>query len=290
VPVSKTAQYVALYRALETVERRRTPLFVDRHAVAFLSRRLRMLVRAARVPSIHTLVARYADRRAPGARSSAIARTRFIDEVVRRGVADGAEQLVILGAGFDCRAHRLDELAKVRVFEVDRAETQAAKRSHLARSRAASRADVHYVSVDFQLDDVAKKLVDSGWDPSRRTVFIWEGVTNYLTEDAVAGVLSWISSAAPGSVVVFTYIHRGLLDGTTRFDGGEQMMDNVRRLGEPWTFGLKPDEVAPFVARFGLVVEENLGADEYRRRWLGNDGPDTRGYAFYRIAVAVTRA
>jgi O-methyltransferase involved in polyketide biosynthesis len=62
------------------------------------------------------------------------------------------------------------------------------------------------------------------------------------------------------------------------------MQANVRTLGEPWTFGLDPAQVAAFVARFGLVLRENLGADEYRARLL--PGEHAGGYAFYRIAVA----
>jgi hypothetical protein len=62
------------------------------------------------------------------------------------------------------------------------------------------------------------------------------------------------------------------------------MLGIVERLGEPWRFGLRPDAVAAFVARCGLTLREDLGADDYRRRYLG-DGP-MRGYAFYRIAIA----
>jgi O-methyltransferase involved in polyketide biosynthesis len=113
---------------------------------------------------------------------------------------------------------------------------------------------------------------------------LWEGVTNYLTEDAVAKVLRWFATAAAGSTVVFTYVHRGLLDGSVSFVGGEVILGNVKRLGEPWTFGLYPDAVSEFVERAGLRLREDLGADDYRRRYLG-DVP-MAGYAFYRLAVA----
>jgi O-methyltransferase involved in polyketide biosynthesis len=97
-------------------------------------------------------------------------------------------------------------------------------------------------------------------------------------------VLRWIATAAPGSRLVFTYLHRGLIDGTVPFFGGELMMKEVRHRGEPWTFGLYPEAVAEFIGRFGLRLRENLGADEYRRQYLG--GAAVNGYAFYRIAVA----
>lgn len=276
---SRTAQYVAMYRALETSESRRAPLFRDPFAQGFLSRGLALAVRAARLPVLRGWFEGYADHRAPGARTSAIARTAYIDDAVRAAVRDGIDQLVILGAGFDCRAHRMPELAGARVFEVDRAETQAVKRANVPDHPA-----VRYVAVDFLRDDVGSSLAAAGWDRARRTMFVWEGVTNYLTEAAVIATLDWIAGAAAGSRVVFTYIHGGLLDGTAQFAGGDLLVANVRGLGEPWTFGLHPEAVAGFVAARGLTLREDLGADDYRRRYLG--AAAYPGYAFYRIAAA----
>ena len=173
----------------------------------------------------------------------------------------------------------MPELRAAAVFEVDRAETQAIKRARLPAGGA-----VRYVEVDFLRDEVGARLEAAGWDRRRRSLFLWEGVTNYLTEAAVASTLGWIGASAPGGRVVFTYIHAGLLDGTARFAGGEQVADNVRRMGEPWTFGLHPAAGAGFVARAGLVLREDMGADDYRRRYMGDVAAP--GYAFYRIAVA----
>lgn len=277
-----------MYRALETLER--DPVVRDPYAVRFLPRELRYALRAARVPAVRRLLVRYADRRAPGARTSAIARTAAIDEYLREaldghmpdeGVRDArapVRQVVLLGAGFDCRAHRFaDELANARVFEVDRAPTQAVKRAHVPAS------SVTYVAVDFLRDEVFEKLGEAGWLGSLPTLFVWEGVTNYLTEEAVLHVLRCVAERAPGSTIVFTYVHRGVLDRPTDFVGGPRIVANVKELGEPWTFGLVPSEVAAFVDRAGLVLRHDEGADDYRRRFLGTADP---GYAFYRLAVA----
>ena len=283
---SRTAEYVALYRALETNERSREPLFRDPFASLFLRPRLARLLPLARVGPLRAVMEGYADWRAPGARTSAIGRTRFIDDTVRRAVTDGVTQLVILGAGYDCRAHRMPELRDVRVFEVDRAEIQARKRARISSGHLpGTRTDVAYVPVDFAKDDLAASLTSAGWDRARPSIVLWEGVTNYLTEDAVSKVLALIGTTAPGTTLVFTYIHRGVIDGTVSFAGAQKLVRSVRALGEPWTFGLRPDEVEPFVARFGLKLRENLGADEYRQRYLGAGARDLRGYAFYRVAV-----
>jgi methyltransferase (TIGR00027 family) len=281
---SRTAEYVALYRALETSETRREPLFRDPFARHLLSGSRANALRLATMPGMRNMLERYADWRAPGARTSAIGRTRFIDDVVRAEVSGGVRQVVILGAGYDARAHRLDELGQMRVYEVDRADTQAEKRRRIASVRGA-RADVNYVAVDFQRKDLAMQLADGGWRADRTSLFIWEGVTNYLDADAVAFVLDMVGLTAQGSAIVFTYIHRGVIDGSVKFDGADKLVGNVERLGEPWRFGLAPDELRGYLAGFRLKLEQDLGADEYRARYLGTTEPFA-GYAFYRVAVA----
>jgi methyltransferase (TIGR00027 family) len=281
VQVSRTAQYVALFRALETGEQRRPPLFRDPLATRFLSPGLRLAVRAAGVGPLRRLIEGYADLRGPGARTSAIGRTRLIDELTERVLAEGIRQVVILGAGFDCRAHRLPALRSATVYEVDRAATQAEKRARL-RGAGGDAGHVRYVSVDFLRDDLGERLRAAGWRADGATFFIWEGVSNYLTEEAVAGVLSLVGGAAPGSALAFTYIHKGAIDGSAPFHGAERLRESVRRLGEPWTFGMVPAEVPAHLARFGLRLEEDVGADEYRERY----GVSSAGYAFYRVAFA----
>src|SRR5262245_27224325 len=117
---STTAEIMAFFRALESV---RQPmhhrLFHDPFATRFLRPWLRIMVLGSVVPLIGRLLLRSIDRRWPGARTSAIARTRLIDDWTNDGIAGGAAQVVILGAGFDSRAWRLPALGKATVFELD---------------------------------------------------------------------------------------------------------------------------------------------------------------------------
>jgi methyltransferase (TIGR00027 family) len=284
---SRTARYVALYRALENSERSRPPLFEDPFAPTFLPCSLRLAAHAAHMPGLRSVLLRYADHRAPGARTSAIARTRFIDDQVRAAVAAGIKQYVLLGAGFDARALRMRELQDAQVFEVDRPETQQEKRAKHEAYGVKPGARVHYVGIDLQqCDDLNAELAAHGFDLSQRSQFIWEGVTNYLDAATVERTLACISRAAAGSRLVFTYVHRGLLDGSVTFDGSAKPLHAVRRLGEPWTFGLDPREVPAFLSKFKLVLEADLGADAYRRRYLHENTTGLRGYGFYRLATA----
>jgi methyltransferase (TIGR00027 family) len=114
----------------------------------------------------------------PGARTSAIARTRLIDDRLREAFGTGIKQVVILGAGFDCRSIRLPELSQATVFEVDHFDTLRVKRNCLTQIAPFANSSVHYVGIDFNRESVSEALEKAGFDGSRITVFLWEGVTN----------------------------------------------------------------------------------------------------------------
>src|SRR5271169_5826743 len=130
---SRTAEYMALFRALESFRPSDTRLFEDRAAIEFLRPSLRLVVHLSRTPLIGGWVPWLIDQRWPGARSSGIARTRLIDDALAKALQDGMQQIVILGAGFDCRAYRIPNIQRARVYEVDHPGTLTAKREHLRR-------------------------------------------------------------------------------------------------------------------------------------------------------------
>jgi methyltransferase (TIGR00027 family) len=266
---SRTAEYMALFRALESCRRPAAArLFTDPYAAP---------------------IRRLVDRRAPGACSSAVARTRVIDDAIVAAVREGIGQLVLLGAGFDCRAHRLPQLAGVRIFEIDHPATLAAKRARLA-ALGCGGAAVTYVAADFNRESMADVLASAGIDPQAPACFLWEGVTNYLTSAAVDATLRAIATAAPGSRLLFTYVHRGALDGSATFADAAGRAELVAAIGEPWTFGLDPAEVGGYLAARGLTLREDQGACEYRARFWGATGAHQRGYAFYHVALALVGA
>lgn len=286
---SRTAEYMALFRALESCRRpAASRLFVDPYAARLLPWRLSAAARLAALPLLGGAVTRLVDRRAPGARSSAVARTRLIDDAIQAQVRAGIRQLVLLGAGFDCRAHRLP-LAGVRVFEIDHPATLAAKRARLAAVGTSNPA-VSYVAADFNRASMAEVLASAGIDRRAPALFLWEGVTNYLTAGAVDATLRAIATATSGSRLVFPYVDRAALDGSGAYADAADRQRLVTALGEPWTFGLDPAEVPTYLAARGLTLLDDQGACTYRARYWGADGPHQRGYAFYHVAQAAVGA
>jgi len=280
---SRTAEHMALFRALEAgrpVERR---LFADPFAPLFLGGSFRLVTRAARLPGVRACIVRFIDARWPGARTSAIARTRLIDDWLLAAIAAGLDQLVLLGAGFDARAYRLPEAEWLRVFEVDHPATLARKRAALGRAPGARLGHVVFVPVDFTRGSLAEAMKSAGYERGARTAFVWEGVTNYLSLQAVDAVLEWFAASRAGNPVIFTYVHRDVLEHPQRFPDMRRVSAILRRNDETWTFGLDPAHVPGYLAAHGLELLEDLGATDYRARvgCLPN-----LGYEFYRAVRA----
>src|SRR4051794_9370319 len=155
---SFTAETVALMRALETHRGAGRRLFVDPYAEPFTRGRLRLLARWSRLPVVGRAAAWVYDRVAgPGPRPSAVARTRFIDDAVTERAA-AVEQLVLLGAGFDTRAHRLPAVRALTVFEVDHPATQIRKTA-IVVGEGLDTHGVAYVGIDFERERLDRALL-----------------------------------------------------------------------------------------------------------------------------------
>src|ERR1700689_1981730 len=161
---SRTAAWVALARGMGRDLPPEAQLADDPYGAAF-----------EHGPRFHHLLSGRGVRvhRLPGVTSWILymqVRTRVIDDALRAFAAGGGDQVVVLGAGYDCRALRLPELAHAAVFEVDHPATQGHKREVLARVGAESPA--HYVTWDFEarpMEDLLDALADAGLDAHRPT-------------------------------------------------------------------------------------------------------------------------
>jgi methyltransferase (TIGR00027 family) len=282
---SRTAEYMAFFRALESQRPHGGRLFNDPYAASFLSQGFRRALRLASVPVLGRAIPWLADVIVPGARSSGIARTRWIDDALLAALAGGIRQVVILGAGFDCRAFRIPEMRAARIFEVDHPSTFATKRERLGGSSEREPENLKFVQIDFNRQSLKDVLRQAGFDPAVRSVFIWEGVTNYLTAEAVNCVMRFVASCAVGTELIFTYVHRSALDHSGTFPDADKLLRSLDEIGEPWTFGLLPEEAPEFLRNAGLQLRRDVGSGDYRGQYMGGRGRHMKGYDFYRVAV-----
>ena len=274
---SRTAHLVALGRAMADAGLSHVANFHDPTARVFLSEKGRQSlaktehaaregVRGFRLEMARTMADMIA------------LRTSAIDAAVRDAIAEGATQLVILGAGYDGRAWRLPELAGVKVFDVDHPATQGDKRARVAELPPPA-GIVTFVPVNFEHDALDDALERAGHDRSAPTCWIWEGVVMYLTRDAMRGTLAAVAQrSAPGSTLIVNYhtLHR-------RFFA--RLM--FRLVGEPQISAWTPAEMAADLRAVGLVVREDSGMADWNDRFAQGKAKVERGH-YMRIACAMT--
>ncbi len=277
---SRTSSLVAFQRALADGGIGELPDFADPTALPLLPAGWRLAARAlirlgAGRPEAFR---RYVER----AQDLVPLRTRVIDGAWHDAQAGGIRQLVLLGAGLDGRAFRLDDLGDSSVFEVDHPATQAHKRARAAA--LAGRARRHaFVPVDFEREGLEGPLARAGHDAGRPTCWIWEGVTPYLTRAAQEATLSGIAArSSEGSRLVIEYIE----PVRTAALAGTRVL--VRLFGEPFVGMIFRDEMAARLRAHAFELVEDTGPSEWRRR----SGLPDRGLAPLpeRIAVAVAVA
>lgn len=284
---SRTAQLMSIQRGLESARPPQTRLFFDALAPQFVSPAWRAALRSARLPLVRRSIETLYDLvGGPGPRESAIARTRLIDDIIQ---AAAPTRLVILGAGYDTRAQRLDCLADCAVYEIDHPSTQARKRATLARASSSAARAPAYIAVDFERDELADALTRFGLPGERPTVFLWEGVTQYLTAEAVDKTLSAIRQAAGrDDTLVFTYVDDAVLPQgePDRYPEAARWLHGTASRGEPWIFGLSPSGLSEYLNARGFRVDSDISTREAGERYFPPLRRADRGSDLYHVAIA----
>jgi methyltransferase (TIGR00027 family) len=222
-PVADTGLLVAAIRARESARADR--LFSDPFADRLAGERGRELLAAAV---------------ASGEQSTAqiVVRTRFWDEDLLQAVTR-AGQVVILAAGMDARAYRLPWPEGTAVYELDQPRVMSAKAELLADERPRCRRVP--VPVDLA-DDWPTAIRSAGLDPSAPTVWLIEGLLQYLHEGAVDTLFDRIDAlSAPGSVLLYEVVGQSLLESPSM----APILESMARNGAPWLFGTdEPEQLA----------------------------------------------
>jgi len=267
-PAAQTALGPMVIVAVEQFEPADRRILTDPLAVRFLPPALALMVRSRRLRDV---MIRATDKKARGIWGGVLCRKRYADDQVAAAVAAGIDQAVVLGAGLDTRAYRLPEPRRLRVYEVDLPANVDTKRARVRAALGDVPAHVRLVPVDFATDDLAESLAANGFTFDRPAMFLWEAVTQYLTEDGVRRTLTLLAKAAPASRLVFTFVRQDFLDGTNTYGAEGAYRDFVVRQ-QVWHFGLAPDRVGGLLDEYGWAEREQVGAAEYQDRYVRPTG------------------
>ena len=264
---SVTAEIMAVHRATEMLRLPEERVCQDPFAIHFLSQEMAGLLKDRQRL---TALANESAQKFPGINGAVVARTRFIDDIVLQYIEEGLIQIVILGAGYDSRAYRIEGIKEnVTVFEVDDPFTQQIKIQKILDLLGEKPRHVKYVPIDFIKDDLKVCLLENGYDLTKQTLFIMEGLTFYLPAETLDGILVFIAKhTGPQSAIVFDYLPPSVISGTSDRPEGKNSWIEVQRSGEHYRFGLEHNELAAFLAQRGFELKDNVNAPACKDKYF----------------------
>lgn len=230
---SRTAEIVALIRALEFAYYGEKSLIQDKYAARFLSDFYMAIYN--RLSILPEFVSFFVNGTTLGLFDFITLRHAFIDSYVKR--LGATHQVVLLGAGYDSRAYRLAEYIRHGIWEFDFPATQRRKKFFMRNDRLSGE-QPHYCEVDFMKESLPEILQHSGI-PKTPAMVVWEGVSMYVSEDVVRATLNAVREHfGPGSVIVFDYWHNSM----------ENPVKNLMQMAMPYFMDLIYNEKFVFGA------------------------------------------
>jgi methyltransferase (TIGR00027 family) len=234
--VTGTAFVVAEFRARENEEPH--PLYTDHVVPIFLDARTRAAADRIRADF-------------PAGEHMPRLRTRYYDDRLAQHIAQGCQQVVILGSGLDTRAVR-KAAPGIAYFEIEDAGTLDLKRARYAANGID--APMTLIPGNYVISGVIPLLAANGFDPSLPSFFIWEGNTMYLTRADVMKVLRDLKDNLRSFAISFDYMDEAVVGMTTGDAGATGFVERFAAMGAPWTFGFHD---LPALAReAGLAVSD----------------------------------
>ena len=272
-----TAQGVAKQRLIETIAGPDKRVINDPYADNFMMGAGLMKLMG------HKLNVWLAKKLAPGFHEHIISRTRFIDDLIEKTATEGVEQYVILGAGYDSRAHRLELPSSLKIFEVDQPEVQDRKRSKLPKELPNSE-NVTYVTVDFAHQSLTERLLNAGFDRTKSTVFTLEGVTQYISKEAFNSTMKEMSRLCQktSSIFALSFVNellnknpedcfgRGYLNPEKKANLIKKL--SAKAAGEPWISFYSTEEIEGLLSKNGYSIKENVTLEDLNSLYFGPVG------------------
>jgi methyltransferase (TIGR00027 family) len=202
-----------------------------------------------------------------------IARTKYIDEVYEKALIQGFDQILMFGAGYDSRALRFQTMAgQTQIFELDEPHTQTAKIQQFQKRRLSIPSNVIFILIDFEKESLPQKLDLGGFEKSKKTLFILEGLLMYLISQSVQDTFETIKAyAGSGSRVVFDYVRASVLRHENTLYGESGIVKTVSKAGEKWQFGFEPDEVDSFAAGYGFRVADHKCVQDLEKAYFKDE-------------------
>ena len=291
-----TAQGVAKQRLIESLAKPSKRIIYDPYAENF--------VLGAGIIKLmgHNFSVWLSKKFVPGFHEHLISRTRFIDDLIKKSISEQVEQYVILGAGYDSRAHNLKLPSGLKIFEVDQPEVQEIKISKLP-DEIPNAENITYVSVDFNHQSLKNQLLNSGFDKSKSTIYTLEGVSQYITREALNSTLSELALLTPNSNATFfiSYVNRLLREdpkacfgiGYSKPERAAKFITNgAAKVGEPWISLYSSKEIEDLLSQNSFTLIENKTLADLNSKYftpVGRTIPENHIFKIEHFVVAKSK-
>ena len=291
------AEVDAIIRTIETEKPVSERLCYDPFAKGFIGTTNRVI---GKIPPLRKLALWFLEQKHPFILACIPARTRYIDEYVNECIDAGLGQLIILGAGYDSRAYRIEGLkGKVTVFEVDHPSTQKRKIELVKKMMDPLPSNVVYVPIDFNKEKLPQRMFQSGYNKDKMSLFIWEGVTPLLTAEAVDETLQFVAkNSGPGSSIIFNYILKSVVDGTCQLEKAREIrrafsrggiFDFRSNRGDRLMFGIEEGAIEAFLSERGFGQIKDISGDYYEAVYFKGANRHRKGCCLCRVVSATVK-
>jgi methyltransferase (TIGR00027 family) len=278
---SSTAYGVALLRAAENLLPQDKRLFEDPYSEKFLSPLYKFYM------IIWNFLMNMSEKSSPGVIGGILCRTCYIDDVLNNAIKEGIGAVVNLGAGMDSRAFRIPGIENIQFFELDFPEILKAKRAYIDKKIGGLPSNLSLVPIDFNNQDLGEELKKAGYTLSSKTLFIWEGVTQYISKEAIDSTIKYVGQASKGSRIVFTYVLESFINGSHIPDGLNRLYKTMVKKKNPlFVCGFDPAGMYEYLSKYSLSLVEDIGHEEFHERYVKPKGRDLAVMEIERTVLA----
>ena len=223
-----------------------------------------------------------------GWRGSFVARARCVEELVIERLAEGVDQLVILGAGLDTTALRRRDLAeRLRIFEVDEPATQSWKQARIAALGIRPPHNLTFARVDFEAKTSwVDQLEPVGFARERRSVVACTGVTQYISAAALSTTMRCAAGLPAGTTFACTFVSPQASIAPAERDLRARTEALAVARGAPWISAYEPDQIRELARRAGFAGVDLVGPRDWDARYFAGRADGLRAASGESMLVA----
>lgn len=283
---AKTGSGPTFLVAMEQYEPQDQRIIHDDLAAKVLPGGERFFLKLLRSSLLRKWMINLSEKQIEGASSAFLCRKRYIDDTIVAAAENGSVAAIVnLGAALDTRVYRLPALTTIPAWEVDQPVNIEAKKKGVQNALGRVPPHVTLVPINFITQDLGAVLNEHGYAGDEKTFFIWEAVSQYLTETAVHQTFQYLSQAPAGSQLTFTYVLKAFIDGKNVY-GQEKFYERMVIKDKIWHFGFNPAEVEEFLAQYDWRLIEDLSYEALNKRYAKSIGRNLPSMKIERMAYA----